>query len=77
MPSALTLTIDQARRLAVGAQCLAGPGPVSMEQVLRRLRCLQLDPIDVVARSHLLVLWSPAPSAATATTSCPSCTGNA
>ncbi|GGQ12615.1 winged helix-turn-helix domain-containing protein [Streptosporangium pseudovulgare] len=58
MPSTLTLTVDQARRLAVGAQCLASPGPVSMEQVLRRLRCLQLDPIDVVARSHLLVLWS-------------------
>ena len=29
-----------------------------MRQVLRRLRVLQLDPVNVVARSHLLVLWS-------------------
>lgn len=29
-----------------------------MKTVLRALRCLQLDPISVVAQSHLLVLWS-------------------
>jgi len=29
-----------------------------MRQVLRGLRVLQVDPVNVVARSHLLVLWS-------------------
>ena len=29
-----------------------------MRQVLRGLRVLQIDPVNVVARSHLLVLWS-------------------
>lgn len=51
-----------ARRLAVSAQMLAGPPPPpdvsGIKTVLRALRCLQLDPISVVAQSHLLVLWS-------------------
>lgn len=51
-----------ARRLAVSRQGLAGPGPhgtlTSILDVVRGLRCLQLDPISAVARSHLLVLWS-------------------
>lgn len=46
----------------VSRQRLAGPPPsVGLEtarSVLRSLRCVQLDPINVVARSHLLVLWS-------------------
>jgi len=50
------------RRLAVTRQRLAGPrptaGPDGLREVLRALRCLQLDPVGVVARSHLLVLWS-------------------
>ncbi|NUR93393.1 MAG: winged helix-turn-helix domain-containing protein [Nonomuraea sp.] len=54
----LNLTEQQARRLAVTRQGLAGPRPGSVEQVFGLLRCLQLDPINVVARSHLLVLWS-------------------
>jgi uncharacterized protein YcaQ len=56
----LDLDLGAARRLAVGAQLLAGP-PVradGLKTVLRALRCLQLDPIGAVAPSHLLVLWS-------------------
>jgi uncharacterized protein YcaQ len=57
-----TLDLTTARRLAVSAQLLAGaPGPADVEgikTVLRALRCLQLDPVNAVAPSHLLVLWS-------------------
>ncbi len=51
-----------ARRLAIVAQGLAGPRPHAdtegIMEVVGRLGCLQLDPINIVARSHLLVLWS-------------------
>ena len=51
-----------ARQLAIVAQGLAGPRPrpdtAGIMDVVGRLGCLQLDPINIVARSHLLVLWS-------------------
>src|SRR5256884_4611621 len=58
----LALSLGEARRLAVRSQHLAGPPPAAgidgMRQVLRRLRVLQLGPVNVMARSHLLGLWS-------------------
>src|SRR2546422_1322804 len=51
-----------ARRLAIVAQGLAGPRPRAdvegIMDIVGRLGCLQLDPINVVTPSHLLVLWS-------------------
>jgi uncharacterized protein len=51
------------RRLAVTRQHLAGRVPrrstaKSILGLIRDLGCLQLDPINVVAPSHLIVLWS-------------------
>jgi uncharacterized protein len=52
------------RRLAIRNQRLAGPLPRSrpsaqdLLDTVKALRCLQLDPTAVVARNHLLVLFS-------------------
>ena len=57
-----SLTPASARRLAITRQRLAGrpsqPNRRGIMSVIRALGCLQLDPISVVARSPLLVLWS-------------------
>jgi uncharacterized protein len=59
-----TLDPELARRLIVSRQRLAGPlppgpaGPEAIMDVATDLASLQLDPISVVARSHLLVLSS-------------------
>jgi uncharacterized protein len=62
MAEELALSLEQARRLAVRSQHLAGPAPGQgldeLRQVLRGLRVLQMDPVSVVARNQLLVLWS-------------------
>jgi uncharacterized protein YcaQ len=55
--------IEHARRLAVARQRLSGPRPkhvtaTQIHQVVRAIGCLQLDPTAIVARSHLLVLFS-------------------
>ena len=67
MPRALrTLDPVLARRLTLVRQRLAGPlaatpavgGPEAIMATASDLAGLQLDPISVVAPSHLLVLWS-------------------
>jgi uncharacterized protein len=58
--TAQTLSVDEARRLALRAQGLLGAdrrrgGPAAM---LRRLGAVQLDTISVLARSHELVAYA-------------------
>ena len=52
------IDIDHARRMALHAQGLATPPPArqSVADVVKRIGCLQLDPVAPVARSPLLVL---------------------
>jgi uncharacterized protein YcaQ len=51
------ISIEQARRLALHAQGLAiPPQRQTVGDVVRRIGCLQLDPVAAVARSPLLVL---------------------
>lgn len=56
------ISVTSARRMAISRQQLALPRVTATRegllQVLQTLRCLQLDPISTVTRSHLLVLWS-------------------
>jgi uncharacterized protein YcaQ len=58
----LRLTPTEARRLAVTRQRLGGARPPTNEagvlDLIRDLGCLQLDPLNVVARTHRLVLRS-------------------
>ena len=53
---------QNARRLAITKQQLSAPQPpkdiAGILALIRQLGCLQLDPVRVVERTHLLVLWS-------------------
>jgi uncharacterized protein len=57
-----SLTLDQARRIALAAPGLATPagraagGPAALRAALQRLGAIQIDSINVVARNHELVL---------------------
>lgn len=62
MTTVRTIDLQTARRLAISKQRLSGRAPASSPArvlgVVRDIRCVQLDPISVVARSPLLVLRS-------------------
>lgn len=62
MATVRTISPTVARRLVLTRQRLAGPRPAAgaagIMEVARDLGALQLDPINVAARSHLLVLRS-------------------
>ncbi len=62
MPAPLILSPQTARRLAVIAQHLEAPRPnptkADLLNTIQRITCLQLDPINVVARTQLLVPFS-------------------
>lgn len=59
----VTTPLESARRLVVTKQLLAGrlqarPSREAILSVIRALCYVQLDPISVVAPSHVIVLWS-------------------
>ena len=62
---AITYPIAAARTLAVYSQGLAGvnqadqtPKSTNIQSIVERLGCVQLDTLNLVRRSHYLVLWS-------------------
>jgi uncharacterized protein YcaQ len=62
MTAVRTIDLATARRLAIAKQRLAGVAPRSSPakvlEIVRAIRCVQLDPISVVARSPQLVFRS-------------------
>lgn len=53
-----TLSLTDARRLAVMGQQLSGPAPDSPLAVVERLGKVQMDPTGIVERAERLTLWS-------------------
>ncbi|HEY6679813.1 MAG TPA: crosslink repair DNA glycosylase YcaQ family protein [Actinomycetota bacterium] len=58
MPESVHVSRRRARQLAVTGQLLDAPRPGSIEEVVRRLGEVQIDPTSVVARTEQLVLFS-------------------
>ena len=61
--TAADLSAADARRIAIAAQGLAGPRPrvadeAALRAMIERLGVIQLDSVNVLARSHYLVGWS-------------------
>ena len=54
----MTITRRAARRAAIRGQLLHAPRPSTIEEIVRGLGMLQLDPTSVVARTEHLVLFS-------------------
>lgn len=59
-PSPESLSLEEARKVALSAQGLRGPraGAGGVAGMLRRLGAVQLDTISVLARSHELVAYA-------------------
>jgi uncharacterized protein YcaQ len=53
-----TLSLEEARRLAIMGTGLAGPRSSSLIEVIERLGKVQVDPTAVVERAERLTLWS-------------------
>jgi hypothetical protein len=53
-----TLTLTEARRLAILGSMLGGPRPASPLDVVDRLGRVQVDPTAAVARAEQLTIWS-------------------
>jgi uncharacterized protein len=58
MPEAVNVSRRRARQVAVTGQLLNAPRPGSIEEVVRRLGEVQIDPTSAVARTEQLVLFS-------------------
>lgn len=62
MTNSLPISPKTARRLAISAQRLnylpEKSDKAAMLDVIRQIGCVQIDPINVVARNPLLILWS-------------------
>src|SRR5512132_329453 len=58
MPEPVHVSRRRARQLAVTGQLLDAPRPASIEEVVRRLGEIQIDPTSAVARTEQLVLFS-------------------
>ena len=59
-----TISLAEARRLAITAQCLGDPSlnfPTTVAEMIQQIGYLQIDTISVVARTHEHTLWTRLP----------------